>query len=124
MAGHKTMNYLPRLIALRAAHANRCVESLWFTTQHLLSEGSVSNVFVVRDGTVMTPPLDTPVLPGIARALVLELCGREGIRCDEAALTIDALLDAEEVFLTNSIMQVMPVVLIERRAVGDGRPAR
>ncbi len=122
VAGHKTTNYLPRLIALRAAHAYRCVESLWFTTQNLLSEGSVSNVFVVRGGKVMTPPRDTPVLPGIARALVLELCGREGIPCEETALTIDALLDADEVFLTNSIMQVMPVNRVERKDIGTGRP--
>jgi branched-chain amino acid aminotransferase len=122
VAGHKTVNYLPRLVALRAAHAQQCVESLWFTTQNLLSEGSVSNVFVVREGTVVTPPLETPVLPGVARGLVLELCRREGIPCEEMVLTIDGLLDADEVFLTNSIMQVMPVSRVERKDIGTGRP--
>jgi branched-chain amino acid aminotransferase len=122
LAGHKTTNYLPRLLALRAAQGNRCSEALWFTPQNLLAEASVSNVFIVRDGGVATPPVETPVLPGIARATVLELCARDGIPADERALTIDVLLDADEVFLTNSIMQVMPVVRVERRDIGSGRP--
>ncbi len=122
LAGHKTTNYLPRLLALRAARAQRCAEALWFTTENRLAEGAITNVFVVRSGTLMTPGLDTPVLPGIARALVLELCRRASIPAEERVLGIDDLLDADEVFLTNSVMRVMPVIRVERKDIADGRP--
>jgi branched-chain amino acid aminotransferase len=122
LAGHKTTNYLPRLIALRAAQSQRCVEALWFTTENLLAEGSISNVFVVKDGTVSTPRLETPVLPGITRAAILELCQAASIPAEERAVTVNDLLDADEVFITNSAMQVMPVCRVERADIADGRP--
>jgi len=121
LAGHKTTNYLSRLIGLRQAQQARCVEALWFTTGHLLAEASISNVFVVRGGVLKTPPLDTPVLPGIARGVVLEIARREGIEASECPLTINDLFEADEVLLTNSIMQVLPVVRVERHDIGGGR---
>jgi branched-chain amino acid aminotransferase len=122
LAGHKTTSYLPRLLGLREAQAARRGEALWFTTQNRLAEGSISNVFVVRGGVLRTPPLDTPVVPGIARGIVLELATKAGIPTAEEPLTIDDLLDAEEVFLTNAIMQVVPVVHVEKKEIGGGRP--
>ena len=71
---------------------------------------------------VKTPPLDTPVLPGITRSVVLDLAARDGVAVEEAPLTIEDLLTADEVFLTNSIMEVMPVCRIERHAVGSEKP--
>ena len=68
-----------------------------------------------------TPPLDTPVLPGITRSVVLELAGQCDCPHEETVLTIDDLLDADEVFLTNTLMQVMPVVRVEKRDIGEGR---
>jgi len=122
IAGHKTTSYLPRLLGLREARRWHCLEAIWFTTENRLAEGSISNVFLVRQGALLTPGLDTPVLPGIARGVVLELAERASIPAREEALTIDDLLDAEEVFLTNVIMQVLPVVRVERKDIGDGQP--
>ncbi|MCK4658413.1 MAG: aminotransferase class IV [Phycisphaerae bacterium] len=122
LAGHKTTNYLPRLLALREAQQTRCGEALWFTHRNLLAEGSISNVFVVKGGTLKTPPLDTPVLPGITRAVVLEISRREGTEVQETPLNIDDLLDADEVFITNSGMEVMPVIRVEQRDIGKGKP--
>ena len=122
LGGHKTTAaQLPRLLSLRSAQAVGCGESIWFTTEHRLAEGSISNVFVVCDGVLKTPPLNTPVLPGIARGVVFEIAADEGIECCEAALTINDLLDAEEVFLTNAIMQVMPVSRIEKSDINEGK---
>lgn len=122
LCGHKTTSYFSRLIALREAQMAGCGEALWFTTENLLAEGCISNVFVVKAGVVRTPPVDTPVLAGITRKVVMELAAAEGIELEERALTIDDLLGAEEVFLTNSVMELMPVCRIERHAVGDERP--
>jgi branched-chain amino acid aminotransferase len=122
VAGHKCICYLPRLLALRDAQAKGCSEALWFTTGNLLSEGSIANVFLVRDGKLLTPPPDTPVLPGITRAVLIELASDAGVEVEQKPLTINDLLDAEEVFLTNSIMEVMPVCRVETKQVGAGSP--
>lgn len=121
LAGHKTTSYLPRLLGLREAMQARCMEAIWFTTNQQLAEGSISNVFIVRHRVVKTPPLDTPVLPGVARAVVLEIAPRCGFSIEETPLTIDDLLDADEVFLTNSMMQVMPVIRVEKHDIADSR---
>lgn len=121
LAGHKCTSYLSRLLGLRDAQRVRCVESLWFTTANQLAEGCVSNVFLVKGGSLRTPPLSTPVLPGIARGVVLELAPRMGVDVSEVTLGIADLLEADEVFLTNSIMQVMPVVRVEKHEVGGGQ---
>ncbi len=122
LAGHKSTCYLPRLMALRDARALKCEEALWFTHEHLLAEGSISSVFVVKGGAVKTAGLETPVLPGVARAAVLDLCEQHDIKAEEGAINIDDLLDADEVFLTNVIMCVMPVIAVEKRTIGDGKP--
>jgi branched-chain amino acid aminotransferase len=121
IAGHKTTSYLPRLLGLRHAQSLGCMEALWFTTRNELAEGSISNVFVVSRGVLKTPPTETPVLPGIARGVVLENARRLGIEAAETPLTIHDLLDADEVFVTNSIMQILPVVRVERHDIGEGR---
>lgn len=121
LAGHKSTAYLPRLLGLRQAQQKHCLEAIWFTTGNELAEGSMSNVFVVRGGVLKTPPLDTPVLPGIARGLVLQIASDCGIERKQCSLSIDDLLDADEVLLTNSILQVMPVVRVEKHDIGQGR---
>lgn len=121
LAGHKTTAYLPRLLALREANRAKCLEAIWFTTDNKVAEGSISNIFVVDKGTIKTPPLDTPVLPGIARGVVLELARDASIEAVECALTIDDLLDADELFLTNVIMRVVPVIRMETRDIGNGK---
>ncbi len=119
--GNKTTSYMSRMLGLKFAHQNRAAEALWFTADNKLAEGCISNVFVVKDSALFTPATNTPVLPGIARKTVMELAGESSIRCSEKDLTINDLLDADEVFLTNVIMQVMPVNKVEKHGVGDGK---
>jgi branched-chain amino acid aminotransferase len=121
-AGHKTTCYGPRLMALRDAHEKLAAEALWFTTENALAEGCLSTVFLVRQGTLYTPPLSTPVLNGIARKTVLDIAAKENLPVAEQLLQIDDVLKAEEVFLTNVIMQVLPVVAVEAHTVAEGKP--
>ena len=120
--GFKTLNYLSRLISLREAQAIGCAEAIWFTHENLLAEGAISNVFIVADGVVKTPSIDTPVLPGVTRKVVIELAEANGISIQETPLTINDLLDAAEVFMTNSVREIVPVCRVERRAIGDEKP--
>jgi len=120
-AGHKTTSYLPRMLALKEAHQKRAAEALWFTTDNRLAEGCVSNVFLVKNSTLYTPTLNTPVLPGIARKAVCQITSQNSITLVEKDLSIDDVLAADEIFLTNVIMQIMPVVAIEKHTVGNGK---
>ena len=118
---HKTTNYFSRLLALNIAHQKKAAEALWFTTDGRLAEGCVSNVFCVKDSALYTPGLDTPVLPGIMRKTVCEVAKAESIKLIEKDLTIKDLLGADEIFLTNVIMLILPVVGVEAHTVGDGK---
>ena len=120
--GHKTTSYFPRLASLRRAHATGAFEVLWLTPDDHLAEGAISNIFVVRNDQLLTPPLETPVLPGITRATVLELAGAIGVPAQEAALTLDDLRGAEEAFVTNSMMELVPVVRLGRERSGNEKP--
>ena len=120
LAGHKTTCYASRLLVLAQARAKLATEALWFTTDNRLAEGCISNVFLVKDGTVYTPQLSAGVLGGIARKTVIELANDADIPLEQKDLTINDLLAAEEVFLTNVIMLVLPVVAIEAHTIAQG----
>jgi branched-subunit amino acid aminotransferase/4-amino-4-deoxychorismate lyase len=109
------------MIALNLAHQKRAAEALWFTADNRLAEGCISNVFLVKDSVLFTPPINTPVLPGVARKTVCRLAMQNSIKLTEKDLTIDDVLGADEIFLTNVIMQVMPITKIEKHTVGDGQ---
>jgi branched-chain amino acid aminotransferase len=118
--GHKTTSYFSRMVTLSGAHQKRAAEALWFTTDNRLAEGCVSNVFLVKDSVIYTPTIGTPVLGGIARKAVCEIAKTNSIKLSEKDLYIDDLLGADEIFLTNVIMQIMPVTAVEKHTVGDG----
>lgn len=118
--GHKTTSYFPRMIALSHAHQQKAAEALWFTTDNRLAEGCVSNVFLVKESTLFTPGVETPVLPGVVRKTVCHLALKNSVRLVEKDLDIEDVLAADEIFLTNVIMQIMPVIAVEKHTVGNG----
>jgi branched-chain amino acid aminotransferase len=119
--GHKSLNYFPRLMGLDLARKVGAAEALWFTTENVLAEGCISNVFLVRDSVLYTPRLATPVLAGVTRKIVCRLATKNSIELIEKDLYIDDCLAADEIFLTNSIMQIMPVSRLEKHEVGGGK---
>jgi len=121
VSGRKTTSYFSRMIALNLAHQKRAAEAIWFTLDNRLAEGCISNVFLVKDSVLYTPPINTPVLPGVARKNVCMLAQQNSIELTEKDLTIDDLLGADEIFMTNVIMQVMPISKVENHTVGNGR---
>jgi branched-subunit amino acid aminotransferase/4-amino-4-deoxychorismate lyase len=119
---HKTTGYMTNLLALRDARRARATEAIRFNTKNRLAEGAVSNVFLVREGRLLTPPVEEGLLPGVTRAAVLGLAAETGVPAEQRPLTVHDLLDADEVFLTNAIMELLPVVRVEQREIGAGRP--
>ncbi|MEM1354586.1 MAG: aminotransferase class IV [Planctomycetota bacterium] len=132
-AGHKTLNYWPRLRSLRQAAAAGCSETIWLSITNHLASGAVSNLFLVKDGRLLTPiahgeekeqSLPAPVLPGVTRRAVIETAESMGITVERRMLSVEELLEADEVFLTNSNWRVLPVVRVEQREIADGKPGR
>jgi D-alanine transaminase len=94
-------------------------ETLLFNINNELTEASSSNVFIVKDGVVITPPLDHQLLPGITRYILLDILRRDGaIDVEERTVTKDEVLGADEVWVTSSSKEVMPVIEIDRQPVG------
>ncbi len=137
-AGHKTLNYFSRLAAMREAVRRGAGEALWFNIHNYLQSASIANVFVVKDKTLITPPTNeelrdpviaaacpypkSNVLPGVTRAAILDLARANNIPTRIQALNVNNVLEADELFLTNSIMQIMPVGRIEKHKVSDEMP--
>jgi len=119
--GHKTTSYFSRMLGLNLAHQRRAAEALWFTVDNRLAEGCISNVFLVKDSALYTPPIVTPVLAGVARKTVCQIAFTNSIELIEKDLCIDDVLAADEIFLTNVIMQIMPVSSVEKHTVGNGK---
>ncbi|MDP6046223.1 MAG: aminotransferase class IV [Phycisphaerae bacterium] len=120
--GRKTGCYFPRILAMRTAAAKDAQEALWFTPAGHLAEGCFCNVFLRTDDELLTPPLDTPVLDGIIRGVVMELCDKLAIKCsDDRPLGGRDLLDADEVFMTSSCSSIRPVVRVEDHVIADGK---
>lgn len=86
------------------------------------TEGAASNLFVVADGVIVTPPKDNSLLPGITRDLVVELAQQHGLPVMESAIPEPSLRAAEEIWLTSSTKEILPVTRLDERVVGEGRP--
>ncbi|MFN0011318.1 MAG: aminotransferase class IV [Phycisphaerales bacterium] len=139
MESHKTLSYWWRLRELQLAAAKQAGEALVFSVSNQLVGGCVSNILLVKNGTLQTPQArtdDVPaadephaqawgpsaVLPGITRQWAIHTAAGRGILTHRRPLTINDLLAADEVFLTNSSWGVLPVVRIEAHTVGTGSP--
>lgn len=118
----KSTSYQANLLARHHARRDGHDEAILLNTDGLLAEGAMSNLFAVRDGRVLTPPIEDGALPGILRLKLGILCARVGIGWAEESLALDDLRGADEAFCSNVIMEVMPVVRIGDRPVGSGKP--
>jgi branched-subunit amino acid aminotransferase/4-amino-4-deoxychorismate lyase len=109
LARHKTLNYWRKRIALTQAAAEGADEVLCVTPDGRICEGARTNIFIVRDGGLVTPSTDGPLLPGIMRRVVLERATGLGLAVVEGPLTREELADADEAFLTNSVQGMLPI---------------
>lgn len=146
MQGHKTINYWARLRELQNAAAKNGAEALVFQVSNYLCGGCVSNALVVKNGKIVTPiargeeiasaesatgeepggkgsaVMPSPVLPGVTRRWALEWAEDEGLEIEKRMISINDVLGADEVLLTNSSWGVLPVVAVESRVLGAGKP--
>jgi len=119
LTGLKTINYGENVIALKLARESGADEALFANTRDLLCEGTWSNVFVYHEGTYLTPPLSSGCLPGVTRALVLDLCRDLGITVREVDFPMGRLAEIEGAFLTSSLREIQVISSLDGRPLND-----
>lgn len=128
LAGMKSLSYLPNLMARLETGAAGLDECLLLNERGLITEGSVSNIFfVIAAGTLITPSPECGLLPGVTRQVVLELADSSGIKVIEGEVRLKDLEGFSEAFLTNSMMEIMPLVAVrdsdgQTITIGSGKP--
>ncbi|HVN84917.1 MAG TPA: aminotransferase class IV [Candidatus Binatia bacterium] len=122
LAGHKLLNYVPAILGRIAAASRNAFEALYVDERKQLSEGTTSNLFIVRDGHLFTPPAPRGVLPGITRRLVIDLARHERMPVHERTLRVPDLLAASEAFCTSSLIEIVPIVRVDDGAIATATP--
>lgn len=118
----KSLNYLNNIMAKIEGLQAGCVEALMLNTKGEVAECTGDNIFLIRDGAVLTPPLDAGILDGVTRDAVIDLARDSKIEVREIALTRHDVYVADECFLTGTAAEVIPVVKIDNRTIGNGKP--
>ncbi|MFH1266015.1 MAG: branched-chain-amino-acid transaminase [Planctomycetota bacterium] len=118
----KSLNYLNNILAKIEGKQAGCVEALMLNHKGEVAECTTDNLFLVRGGNLLTPPTDAGILEGVTRAVVIELAEEAGIEVSEVSLTRHDVYIADECFLTGTAAEVISVVKVDGRAIGDGAP--
>jgi branched-chain amino acid aminotransferase len=118
----KSMNFLNYILARIEAEKAGAFEAIMLTASGHIAEASTSNLFFVKNSTLVTPSLDCDILPGITRAAVLELASGLGLDCEERQTRPQEIEQFSECFLTNSGLELVPVTRIDDVRIGSGRP--
>lgn len=117
----KTLNFLPNVLGSLEVKEKGAYEGIFLTRDGFLAEGTTSNVFFVKNGKVKTPHLDTGILPGITREILLKIMKKKGIPFEEGFYTKEELLEADEVFITSTTREIVPIVRINKKIIGNGK---
>jgi len=120
----KSTCYMENILARMAARAAGYDEAILLNEQGYLAEGSTTNIFLMSNEELITPSLESGVLPGITREAVLEIAQAANIKTMERQVELKELIEAEEAFITNSILELMPLTKFEGKPIGTGKPGQ
>jgi branched-chain amino acid aminotransferase len=118
----KSLNYLNNILAKIEANNAGCEEAIMLNNEGFVAECTGDNLFIVNEGHLLTPPLSAGALYGITRRVVMDLASQSGLKVSEPNLTRYDLFNAEECFVTGTAAELMPVVKIDGRIIGTGKP--
>jgi branched-chain amino acid aminotransferase len=118
----KSCNYLSNILIKKLSNGKDFMEGIVVDPEFGVTEGTTSNVFIVRQGVLITPPVSPYVLEGITRKVVLEIARAHKIPFREERITLEDLLKADEVFITNTGIEIVPVTQIDSQSIGNKKP--
>ncbi len=117
----KAITLLPSVLLRHQAVLKNAVEAI-LIRDGFVTEGAASNVFIVNKEKIVTPPKDHSLLPGITRDLVVELLQESGFDCVESGISSEELMTADEIWITSSTWEIVPVIILDEKPVGCGQP--
>jgi D-alanine transaminase len=117
----KSIALLPNTLMRQVAREAGAAEAILYNGEQV-TEGAASNVFIVHNGHILTPRKDECLLPGITRDLVLEIAASDRLDCEEADISLQMLREAEEIWVTSSTKEILPVTRLDGQPVGNGKP--
>ncbi len=120
LSAHKSTSYLRSIAALREHAGAR--EVMFVDDAGRVLEGATSNIFALAGNLITTPPADGRVLPGVTRQIVLEIAGQAGLKVRQKTLPLRIAVEADSIFVTNSVIELLPVVQLDGRSIGEGTP--
>lgn len=118
----KAISLLPNVLLRQAAIDAGCAETIMIRDDSFMTEGAASNIFVVKNGTLLAPPKDNLMLPGITYDVVLELAAANGIPHEVRKVMKAEVFNADELLLTSSTKEVLPITTLDGKPVGNGKP--
>lgn len=118
----KSLNYLNNILAKIEANNAGCEEAIMLNAEGFVAECTGDNIFIVKEGALLTPPLYAGALYGVTRKVVMDLATEAGMEVQETNLTRYDMFNADECFLTGTGAEVVPVVKIDGRVIGNGKP--
>jgi len=121
-SGIKSLNFLDNILARFEARDKGFDEAIIANSKGHIAEAATSNIFMVKGSGLVTPSLESGILPGVTRSVIMQIARRMKIFVKEMAVTCRELMNSEEVFLTNSLSEVLPIVSIDRKKIGRGVP--
>ena len=116
----KSINLLPNILASQQAIANDAKDAIFIRDGYVI-EAASSNVFIVKNNTILTPPLSHYMLPGITRDLMIQLAMDNHLACEQTLISEDQLRDADEIWLTGSLKEVCPITTLDDQTIGNGQ---
>ncbi|MFH2013210.1 MAG: branched-chain-amino-acid transaminase [Pseudomonadota bacterium] len=124
LSQHKSISYFNNILAKEEARKKGAFEAILLNSEGELAEGSTSNIFIAKSGKILTPTISSHILPGVTREVVLNILHQLKFQVEEKKICPEELLSSDEIFLTNSIMEVMPVVEVDGKKIGNGKPGQ
>ncbi len=118
----KTLNYLDNILARMEADKKKAEEGILLNSFGNIACGTVSNIFIYKNDVLVTPSSQCGILKGITRQIVIKMAHEREIQVEERPLDPEELMEAEEAFLTNSLMEIMPLTSLEGKLIGKGKP--
>ena len=118
----KTGNLIRQVLAFREAKAAKAYEAILLTPEGVISDGTTSNIYFLRKGALLTPSHEAGIVAGITRSIVLDLARDAGLDVVEGLFVVDEIAGAEEMFLTSTTREVVPITRVNGTLVGNGRP--
>ncbi len=118
----KATNFLNNILAKIESLKKKAYEAIMLTIDGYVAEGTICNIFIVKNKTLVTPPTNIGILEGVTRTLIIRLAKEKSIKVIEKAFKKEALYNADECFLSSTTMEIMPVTRVDNRKVGKGAP--